>query len=107
MNADGSNRRRVTNAGGHDFDPSLSPVGTRMVFRTSRGHFERDPNGTGVEGIFVVNVDGSHEREIQARRGGLFPDWSPNGKRIALSTLRADLTETIVTMNPDGTHVHD
>jgi Tol biopolymer transport system component len=107
MNADGSDRRQVTHAGGHDFDPSLSPDGTRIVFRTSRGTYERDSTGTGLEGIFVVDVDGSNEHEIQPPRGGLFPDWSPDGKRIALSTVRPDQTETIVTMNPDGTHVHD
>jgi dipeptidyl aminopeptidase/acylaminoacyl peptidase len=107
MRADGSNRRQVTDAGGHDFDPSLSPDGRRVVFRTSRGHYAPDPTGTGVEGIIVVDLDGSHQREIQPPRGGLFPDWSPDGRRIALSTLRADGTETILTMHPDGTHVHD
>ncbi len=107
MRADGSDRRQVTSAGGNDFDPSLSPDGRRVVFRTSRGHYAPDPNGTGAEGIFVVDVDGSHETEIQPRRGGLFPDWSPDGRRIALSTLRADGTETILTMAPDGTHAHD
>jgi len=109
MDADGSNRRQVTRTGdpAFDFDPSLSPDGRRVVFRTSRGRYVPDRNGTGVQGIFVVDVDGSHERQIQPPRGGLFPDWSPDGRRIALSTVRADGTETIVTTDPDGTHLHD
>jgi TolB protein len=108
MDADGSNRRQVTRTRdpAFDFDPSLSPDGRRMVFRTSRGRYVPDPNGTGVQGIFVVDLDGSHERQIQPPRGGLFPDWSPDGRRIAFSTLRADGTETIVTTDPDGTHLH-
>jgi Tol biopolymer transport system component len=109
MQADGSNRRRVTRTRdpAFDFDPSLSPDGRRVVFRTSRGRYAPDPNGTGVEGIFVVDVDGSHERQIQPPRGGLFPDWSSDGRRIALSTVRADGSETIVTTDPDGTHLRD
>jgi Tol biopolymer transport system component len=109
MDADGSNRRQVTRTHDPDvdFDPSLSPDGRRVVFRTSRGRYVPDPNGTGVQGVFVIDLDASHERQIQPPRGGLFPDWSPDGRRIAFSTLRADGTETIVTTDPDGTHVHD
>jgi dipeptidyl aminopeptidase/acylaminoacyl peptidase len=97
MDADGSNRRQVTRTRdpAFDFDPSLSPDGRRVVFRTSRGRYTPDPNGTGVQGIFVVDLDGSHERQIQPPRGGLFPDWSPDGRRIAFSTLRANGTETM------------
>jgi Tol biopolymer transport system component len=107
MNGDGSDRRRVTDAGGHDFDPSLSPDGERIVFRTSRGDSLPDLSGTGVEGIFVVGRGGSGERQIQPPAGGLFPDWSPQGDRIALSSLRPDGTEGIFTMDPDGRHVVD
>jgi Tol biopolymer transport system component len=107
MNADGSHRRQVTNADGDNFDPSLAPDGRRLVFRTSRGTYLPDVSGTGVQGIFVANTDGSGEQQIQPPRGGLFPDWSPDGRRIALSTVRADRTETIVTMNADGSDVQD
>jgi Tol biopolymer transport system component len=109
MHADGSTRRQVTRTRdpAFDFDPSLSADGRRVVFRTTRGRYAPDPNGTGVQGIFVVDLDGTHQRQIQPPRGGLFPDWSPDGRRIAFSTLRADGTETIVTTDPDGTHVHD
>jgi Tol biopolymer transport system component len=107
MNADGSHRWQVTHASGDNFDPSLAPNGRRLVFRTSRGTYSPDVSNTGVEGIFVVNTDGSREREIQPARGGLFPDWSPDGRRIAMSTVHADRTETIVTMNPDGSDVRD
>jgi dipeptidyl aminopeptidase/acylaminoacyl peptidase len=102
MHADGSNRRQVTKPRdpAYDFDPSLSPDGRRVVFRTSRGRYVPDPNGTGVQGIFVIDLNGSHERQIQPPRGGLFPDWSPDGRRIAFSTVRADGTETIVTPIP-------
>jgi hypothetical protein len=39
MHADGSNRRQLTRTRdpAFDFDPSLSPDGRRVVFRTSRG----------------------------------------------------------------------
>jgi Tol biopolymer transport system component len=107
MNANGSHRRQVTHAGGDNFDPSLAPDGRRLVFRTSRGTYSPDVSNTGVQGIFVINTDGSGEREIQPARGGLFPDWSPDGRRIAMSTVHVDRSETIVTMKPDGSDVRD
>jgi hypothetical protein len=98
MNANGTCRHRVTRSGtGHDFDPS-----------TSRGHYEPDVYGNGLEGLFVVGVDGSNEREIQPPTGGMFADWSPRGDKIAFSGLRAGQRyDTLFLMNPDGTGVHD
>lgn len=109
MNANGTCRHRVTRSGtGQDFDPSWAPDGTRLVFRTSRGHYQPDVYGNGLEGLFVVNVDGSHEREIQPPTGGMFADWSPRGDKIAFSGLRpGQHYDTLFLMNPDGTGVHD
>jgi Tol biopolymer transport system component len=50
MKADGSGRRQLTRPGvGNDVDPSWSPDGKRIVFRTSRGRYQRDPGGIGAE----------------------------------------------------------
>ena len=48
MNADGTQRRRLTRSGRlTDFSPSWSPDGSRVVFRTERGRYVRDPHGSG------------------------------------------------------------
>jgi Tol biopolymer transport system component len=109
MNANGTCRHRVTRSGtGLDFDPSWAPDGKRLVFRTSRGHYQPDVYSNGLEGLFVVNVDGSNEREIQPPTGGMFADWSPRGDRIAFSGLRPGATyDTLFLMNPDGTGLRD
>lgn len=109
MNADGGGRLQVTRSGaGTDFDPSWAPDGRAIVFRTSRGHYLRDRRGTGVEGIFVVNLQTKREREIQPRTGGLFPAWSPDGTLIAFSGLQAGgHGDSIHLMTPTGGRVRD
>jgi Tol biopolymer transport system component len=108
MHADGSHRRQLTHSGaGSDFDPSWSPDGRRIVFRTSRGRHLPDPAGLGLDGIFVVNADGSGQTPIHPRTGGLFPDWSPDGSRIAFSGVLhpGDRQDHLFVMRPDGSHL--
>lgn len=91
VDADGTNLRQLTNAPGNDFDPSFSPDGRSVVFRTSRGSYAADRSGTGTEGIFIVETERLSERQLfpasAAELGGLFPDWSPDGRRVALATV--------------------
>jgi TolB protein len=102
MQSDGAQRRRLTHSGrATDYSPSWAPNGRRIVFRTERGKYIRDRRGSGAEGIFVINADGTHERQIQPRTGGLFPAWAPNGRKIAYSGLKGR-GDGIFLMNPDG-----
>jgi Tol biopolymer transport system component len=87
VQADGSDRRRLTDSGqGVDSSPTWSPDGKRIAFRTSRG---KSPPGVDPSNIFVINADGSGERQLTPARGaaagGLFPAWSPDGSSIAYS----------------------
>ncbi len=104
MNADGSERRQLTRSGrGVDYSPTWSPDGKRIAFRTTRG---RSPVGVDPSNIFVINADGSGERQLTplARdprgSGGLFPAWSPKGDVIAFSNGFG-----ISLIRPDGTHM--
>lgn len=92
VNGDGSGRRQLTDSGdGSDYSPAWSPDGERIAFRTTRG----DAPDTA---IFLIDVDGTNEREIsEPGVGGLFPAWSPDGEWVTYSTSQITL------VRPDGT----
>ena len=79
---DGSHLRRVTTLPpGAEFDlaPRFSPDGKQIAFTryTLTGDVE-------TASLFVVNVDGSHERRL-SRTAALYPgdaDWSNDGKTL-------------------------
>jgi Tol biopolymer transport system component len=62
-----------------DIQPSFSPDGERIAFRSYR-----EPAG-----IYVMEATGENPRPVTA--GGFHPSWSPDGREIVFSEARRDL----------------
>jgi TolB protein len=86
IHADGSGLTRLTHASWPEFDPSWSPDGSRIAFRSERN---------GQPEIWIMNADGSGRRRLT---DGLSPAWSPDGSLIAFSGKRG-----LSLIGPDGT----
>jgi len=86
IDADDTDLSRLTHSPGPDFDPSWSPDGTQIAFRSER---------SGEPEIWVMNADGTGQRRLAA---GLSPAWSPDGSLIAFAG-RAGVS----LIRPDGT----
>ena len=74
---DGTGRRLVPTHTVEALSPTWSPDGQRIAFSTGEMPF---PGSMDVSAVYVVNLDGSHQRRLAA---GALPDWSPDGKAIA------------------------
>ena len=91
MDADGTDRRRVTDSELPNFDPDWSPDSTKLVFE--RGFLEESD-------IVTVDADGSGEHRLTRDDGvDIDPVWSRNGRWItwssdgAIRKMRADGTD--------------
>jgi len=83
-NADGSNRRRVTDNGKADFAPYFHPDGRRILFSSNMG----DPKGREFD-LWLVGEDGTGLERITASEGfDGFPMFSPDGKTLAFCSNR-------------------
>jgi Ca2+-binding RTX toxin-like protein len=77
--ADGSGGSALTSGAPFDFSPAVSPDGAVVAFIRSGTTY---PNG---EQLVVVDANGRNERALLTRFGISAPDWSPDGRRLALT----------------------
>ena len=113
MNADGSDRKRLTDLKGRSALPRWSPDGSKIVFTSEVRDTE---GGTSLE-IFVMNSDGSGVQQItspavaaaghsedEKMSWNSVPAWSPDSSRILFSSNRDGdgVTPTLYIMNSDG-----
>ncbi len=90
MNADGSNKRRVTDLAAGSFAPFFTPDGKRIIFCTNhfdtqRGQRRGQPNFD----LALINLDGTGlERVTFNETFDGFPIFSPNGKKLVFASNR-------------------
>ncbi len=77
---DGSNLRKMTNTPGYDAEATVSPVGDKIVFTSTR---------TGDPEIYTMNLDGSEQTQLTFQKGyDGGPFFSLDGTKIVFRASR-------------------
>jgi dipeptidyl aminopeptidase/acylaminoacyl peptidase len=81
MGPDGENLTNLTNDPADDWDPAISPDGTRIAFVSNR-----DNENGGGQFIYTMNADGSDVRQLTFEENCDNPDWSHDGSMITYAS---------------------
>jgi Tol biopolymer transport system component len=89
MDADGSDKRQVTDLGVAAFAPFFHPLGERIIFSSNHG----DPAGREFE-LFMINLDGTGLEQITHSKGfDGFPMWAPDRETFVFCSNRHNSKE--------------
>ena len=84
MDADGSNKRRLTDNGAASFAPFFHPDGKRIIFASNL----HEPRGRNFD-LYLIHVDGTGlERVTYHELFDSFPMFSSNGKKLVWASNR-------------------
>ena len=84
MDADGRNKRKVTDLGAASFAPFMHPDGKRIIFSSNH----HDPRRREFD-LFIVNVDGSGLKQITFSPDfDGFPMFTRDGKKLIWASNR-------------------
>lgn len=88
MNADGTNKRKLTSLGSGSFAPFFTPDGKRIIFCTN--YFATDQRKRNFD-LVLINLDGTGlERVTYNDTFDGFPMFSPDGKKLVFASNRND-----------------
>lgn len=90
MDADGSNKQRLTNNGATNWAPSWHPDGERLVFSSNMDDWREDIQQFGPNfELYLINSDGTGlERITDNEVFDSFPMFSPDAKKIVFASNR-------------------
>ncbi len=84
MDADGSNKKQITQFGSASFAPYFHPDGKRIIFASNKN----DPKGRNFD-LFLINIDGSNLEQITFNDTfDGFPIFSRDGKKLVFASNR-------------------
>lgn len=90
VRADGFGGRDIVRRRGHYIEPSFSPNGQLVVFRSVGGDDVRGLTHGETPGIYIVGVDGSDEPKLVREGDGSKPQFDHTGSRIYLGARRGE-----------------
>jgi TolB protein len=91
MNADGSNKRQITDLKAASFAPYFTPDGKKIIFCTN--YFAEDKRKRNFD-LALINVDGTGlERVTYNETFDGFPMFSPDGKKLVFASNRNAKTQ--------------
>ncbi len=84
MNADGTNKKQVTENKAANFGPYFFPNGNRIIFSSNL----HDPKGRDFD-LYAINIDGTELERVTYFNGfDGFPMFSPDGKHLVFASNR-------------------